>query len=493
MIKLDNRNQLTSKQNNVDNSSQKLNTDDFLNYLKQKLTNSFDVTFREIQTNKGIIYAAFDGISTDKNYISEHIIEPIMRYKNIGDDVEQIKKEVISANTIVDIERKEDGLLFLLSGCVILIFPFLNRIISVEAKGYTKRSIDIPLTEAVIKGPRQGFVEDLATNVSQIRRIIKNSDLKFEKLVIGNKSNTYVAMAYINGLAPQKLVDQIREKLTNLDHDFIIESNYIEEKLKAKNTAFDTIGYTEKPDIAASKISEGRVAIIIDGSPFVITAPHFFVETFQAPDDYYLNVLTANLARWLRYFAFGISTLLPGFYVALVTYHFSLIPSVFTFRLAVSRAGIPFPTIIEVYMLFSFFMIIREGSIRLPQPLGSSMSIVGALILGDALVASALASNVTLIVIALSSITSFLVPRNYGALSVWAIIIIFLSSVLGLPGFYIGFILLCSHITGLNSCGYPYVYPIGTKGEFKFRDTVFRGYLNKVGVNVFKENEKVKK
>ncbi|OGO78003.1 MAG: spore gernimation protein GerK [Clostridiales bacterium GWB2_37_7] len=470
-----------------------MNADDFLNYLRQRLTNSFDVSFREIQTDKGIIYAVFDGIATDKNYVSEFIIAPLMKCKSIGDDVEKIKKEVISANTIIDVAKKEDGILFLLSGCVLLILPFFNRILSIEAKGYKNRNISIPVTEAVIKGPRQGFVEDLATNASQIRRIIKNADLKFEKLVIGNKSNTTIAMVYINGLAPQKLIDQVRENLTNFDLDFALSSNYIEERLKAKYTAFDTVGYTEKPDVAASKIAEGRIAILSDGTPFVITVPYFFAETFQAPDDYYMNIFFANMARWLRYFAFGLATLMPGFYVALVTYHFSLIPSVFTFRLAVSRAGIPFPTIIEVYMLYSFFMFVREGSIRLPQPLGSSMSIVGALILGDALVASALASNVTLIVIALSSITSFLVPRNYGALSIWAIIIIFFSSLLGLPGFYIGFILLCSHITGLKTCGYPFAYPLGTLKEFKFRDIVVRGRLDKMATSVFAENKKVKR
>ena len=484
---------LTNQQAQQNNSEQKLYADDFLNYLRQRLVNSFDVTFREIQTNKGVIYAVFDGISTDKNYISEFIIAPLMRCMSVDDDIDKIKKEVISANNIIDVTKKEDGILYLLSGCAILIFPYLNKILAVEAKGILNRKIDIPVTEAVVKGPRQGFVEDLATNAYQIRRIIKNSDLKFEKMVLGSKSNTYITMVYINGIAPQKLVNQVRENLKNFDQDFVHSSNDIEERLKAKYTAFDTVGYTEKPDIAASKISEGRVAIIIDGTPFVITVPHFFVETFQAPDDYYMNIYFANTARWLRYFAFGAATLLPGFYVALVTYHFSLIPSVFTFRLAVSRAGIPFPTIVEVYMLFSFFMFIREGSLRLPQPLGSSMSIVGALILGDALVASALASNVTLIIVALSSITSFLVPRNYGALSIWAIIIILLSSLLGLPGFYIGFILLCSHITGLQSCGYPYAYPIGTRKEFKFRDTVFRGPLNKVGVSAFAENKKVKK
>lgn len=484
----------TTNQQDVQNSGEpKLYTDDFLNFLRKRMENSFDVNFREIETKKGLLYLVYDGIASDKNYISEFIIVPIMRHRHMDYDLDVLKKEIISANGMIDIVNKEDGLLKLMSGFAILIIPHLNRIVAIEAIGYKTRPISIPVTEAVIKGPREGFVEDLATNASLIRRLIKNGDLKFERLVIGQKSNTNVAMVYMNGIAPQRLVDYIRENLTTFNLDFVFSANYVEERLKAKYTAFDTVGYTEKPDIAASKIAEGRVAIITDGTPFVITAPYFFLEGFQAPDDYYMNIFFSNLVRLLRYFAFGIATLLPGFYVALVTYHFSLIPTVFTFRLAVSRAGIPFPTIVEVYMLYSFFLFIREGSIRLPQPLGSSMSIVGALILGDALVASALASNVTLIVIALSSITSFLVPRYYGPLSLWGLMIIFFSSVLGFPGFYIGFIMFCSHISGLKTCGYPYVYPLGTVKELHYRDIVFRGFLNKVGVSIFAKNKKVKK
>jgi spore germination protein KA len=487
------KNVSTNQQTDQNDNELKLYALDFLNCLKERLAGGFDVSFREIQTDQGIIYVVFDGITTDKSYISEFIIAPIMRCGSICDDIERLKKQIISANSILDIINADDGILKVLSGFAILIIPFLNKILAIDAKGYKNRNIEIPVTEAVIKGPRQGFVEDLATNASQIRRIIKNVDLNFERLVVGKKSNTNIAMVYINGIAPQSLVDHVRQSLTTLDLDFMFSSNYVEEKLKAKYSAFDTVGYTEKPDIACSKIAEGRIAILTDGSPFVITVPHFFLETFQAADDYYMNIFFANLVRVLRYFAFGIATLLPGFYVALVTYHFSLIPTVFTFRLAVSRAGIPFPTIVEVYMLYSFFLFIREGSIRLPQPLGSSMSIVGALILGDALVASALASNVTLIVIALSSITSFLVPGNYGALSIWGIMIIFFSSILGFPGFYIGFIIFCSHISGLQSCGYPFVYPLGTVKELNYKDIVFRSYLNKIGASVFTKNKKVKK
>ncbi|MDF2892577.1 MAG: gerKA2, partial [Clostridia bacterium] len=238
--------------------------------------------------------------------------------------------------------------------------------------------------------------EDIIVNLTQVRRRIKNPMLKLEPFSMGKKSNSLIVLAYIEGTTPYGLVELLRKSLRDIEEDYVLSSNFIEERLKAKHTAFDTIGYTEKPDIAASKLSEGKVVIFVDGTPIAVVAPSFFLESFQTPDDYYLNKYISNMARLLRWGAFAIATLLPGFYIALVCYHTNLIPTIFVFRFAAARAGIPFPTSVEVVMLSLFFMLIREGSVRLPQPLGSSISIVGALILGDALVKSALASNITL-------------------------------------------------------------------------------------------------
>jgi spore germination protein KA len=460
-----------------------------IDYIKVKLKNSYDVKFREIQCKLGIIYGVFIDDLCDSKFISEYIFNPLIQ-KNIETvDLEYIKKEVLPANSIGDINSNEEAISHILSGDLVLIFSFANKAIYCEAKGYVRRSVGIPVTENVIKGPREGFVEAFADNVSLIRRKIKNSDLKFETVTLGNKSNTVTVICYIEGVAPKKLVDYIRNKVNNINIEFVLDSNYIEEALKNKSTAFDTIGTTEKVDIAASKILEGKIAIIVDGTPFVITAPHFFVDNFQTPDDYYSNKYFGNISRIMRIFSFFLATLLSGLYMAFSTFHFSLIPTVFAVKLAIARAGVPLPTVVELLLMTFFFQLLREAGIRLPQPVGQAMSIVGALILGDAAVGAGLASQSTVVIVALSSISSFLVPKLYGALSMWNVIIILFSSILGLPGFYISFFILVSHMAGLESCGYPYLFPIGTLETFKFKDVAYRADLGKISNSIFDRDD----
>jgi len=465
-----------------------------IEYVKDKLKNSYDVKYREIECDMGTIYGVFIDDLCDSKFISEYIFNPLIRCKISNVDLEYIKKEVLPANSIGDINSNDEAISHILSGDLVLIFSFANKAIYCEAKGYVRRSVGIPVTENVIKGPREGFTEAFVDNVSLIRRKIKNSNLKFEPLVLGNKSNTVVVLCYIEGVAPKKLVDYIRKKVTNIKLEFILDSNYIEEALKNKNTAFDTIGTTEKPDVAASKVLEGKIAIIVDGTPFVITAPYFFIDNFQMPDDYYSNKYIGNLSRVTRIISFFAACLLSGVYLALATFHFSLIPSVLAIRYAVSRADIPLPTVIELLLMTFFFQLLREAGIRLPQFIGQAMSIVGALILGDAVVGVGIASQSTVVIVALSSISSFLVPKLYGALSIWNIIIIFFAAVLGLPGFYIGFFIFIAHMAGLESCGYPYLFPFGTLESFKFKDIFYRKDLNNISNSIFDKddyNEKI--
>jgi hypothetical protein len=457
--------------------------------IKDSFANNFDIVYRELQTNRGTIHIIFDGIMCDSIFVSDFILRPLMECKDIGDDIDRIMSGILVAKTIRFADSIDIAIVKILSGDAIVLFPGIDKIVACDAKGYSTRSIDIPMAETVLKGPREGFTEDIISNITQIRRRIKNPMMKFEPFQMGGKSNILVVMSYIEGTTPQRLINLIRKSLQGINEDYVLSSNFIEERLKAKHTAFDTIGYTEKPDIAASKLTEGKVVILVDGTPIAITAPSFFVEAFQTADDYYSNKYISNIARLLRWGAFAIATLLSGFYIALVCYHTNLIPTIFVFRFAAARAGIPFPTSVEVVMLSLFFMLIREGSVRLPQPLGSSISIVGALILGDALVKSALASNITLIVIALSSICSFLVPKTYGAITMWNFIILFFASIIGLPGFYIGFILLVSHLAGLDSCGYPFLYPLGTLKVLHLKDLLVRDDLDKISNNVFEKNE----
>ncbi len=462
-----------------------------LGHIKERLKNNFEINYRDIGIDKNIIHIIYDNSICSSKLISEFIISPLIININNLTTMEKVKNEIILSTSIGDVLSEDDAIEHILSGDVILIFDFLKASIYCEAKSYIKRSITIPPTESVLKGPREGFNEILNDNISCIRRRIKDSNLKFENIILGEKSKTSVALAYIEGNAPEKLICYIRKKVNKVSPDFIIYSNQIEEGLKCKRTPFDTVGYTEKPDIIAQKLGEGKVAILVDGTPFVSVVPFFFIENFQAPDDYTMNKFVANLGILLRFLSFFISTLLPGLYIALFTYHFNLIPYIFVFRMAESRAGVPFPMIVEVILLIIFFQILREAGVRLPQPIGPTLSIVGALILGDAVVKSGLASHVTVLVVALTSISSFLLPTLSVAIFIWNLVLLIFSASLGLPGFYTGFVLLCSHLAGLTSCGYPYLYPLGTLNIFKYKGIIFRGDLDKINEYIFiKDDDK---
>lgn len=452
----------------------------YLNYIYSKLKSNSDFKKRTISSISGDIHLLFIDNLCDSKFISEYLVAPLVNMNKKTIDSNVIKEKVLYGNSIGPVKSKEDAIIHILSGDVVIIFENMENVIFCEAKGFSKRGIQIPITEAVLKGPKEGFNESIMDNISLIRRRIKSPDLKVEFFVIGKDTHTTTALIYMEGKAPENLISTLKSTIKNIDANFILDSNYIEEKLKPKRTAFDTIDYTEKADVASSKILQGRAAVLVDGTPFCITAPYFFIENFQVPDDYYLNQIYANIIRIIRFIAFGISALLPGIYVALTTYHFSLIPIEFIFRLATSRAYVPFPTIVEVIIMIFFFQLLREAGIRLPQPIGQSMSIVGALILGQSAVSAGLTSQSTVIIIALASICSFLIPKLYGGLLVWCVIILLMSSLIGIVGFFMGLFMMCSHLASLDSCGYPFILPLGTGKQLKYKDLLYRSNLKNI-------------
>lgn len=457
---------------------------DNVNNIKKRFEGAFDVKYREIMTSLGLCTLVFIDDLCSTQFISEYIVTPLKRREFQCKSIEDIITNVLDINIVGYSKDLEDAISHVLSGDVVLLFAEQDKIIFCEVKGFVRRSVAIPVTEAVVKGPREGFTELFVDNVSLIRRKVKDSNLKFEPLVVGEKSKTVVCICYIKDTAPDSLVSKIKETVSNLDIKFLLDTNYIEEELRGQKSVFDTIGYTEKPDEVASKILEGRVAVMVDGTPFVITVPYFFLENFQAPDDYYVNKYFSSLTRVLRWFAFFIGTFLPGIYVAILTHHFSLIPSMFVFRMAVARAGVPLPTIVEVIIMIVAFQLIKEAGLRLPQPIGGAMSIVAALILGEAAVGAGIASRITIIVVAVSTISYFLIPKVYGAMSIWSMIITVVSSFFGLPGFCISSLILISKLGELETGGYSYLFPIGSTDTYKFKDILFRGDLRRISRNI---------
>lgn len=460
-----------------------------LDYVREKFEGNVDVKYRVIQCQNGDITLIFIDNLCDSKFISEYIVAPILINKDNIKNISDITNNSLFAFSIGDVKNDADMLLHILSGDVVIISDFFEAIIFCEAKGYVRRSVAIPITENVVKGPREGFTEAFVDNISLIRRKIKNPNLKFEAVFLGQQSETVVVISYLKDTAPNDLVEDVKAKVKDIDMEFLLDTNYIEDKLRSKRTVFDTVGYSEKADIIASELLHGKVAVIVDGTPFVLTAPYFFYENFQAADDYYLNKYFVNTIRILRWIGFAIAVFLPGIYVALTTYHFSLIPSTFVFRLSLSRAGVPFPTVVELYMMMFFFQILREAGVRLPQPVGQAMSIVGALILGESAVGAGLASEITIIIVALSSISAFLVPKLYGPISIWSVIVVLFSALCGLPGFFVGFFIFISHVGSLETIGYPYISPVRTLRNIKSDDTVFRGELDKIDDDNLKKGD----
>ncbi|AAK78621.1 hypothetical protein BJV85_003367 [Clostridium acetobutylicum] len=460
-----------------------------LKYIKDKLKDNVDVKYRTIDSENGQINIIFIDNLCDSKFISEYIIAPIIRGKDFIKTVSNLESNALLANSIGNVKDKEDMLLHILSGDVVILTNFYDEIIFCEAKGYVRRGVSIPITEAVIKGPREGFTEAFVDNISLIRRRAKNADLKFESVFLGTKSKTVVVLVYLKGTTPEKLVKNIKKQINEITTEYILDSNYIEEKLRHKRTAFDTIGYSEKADIVVNHLFRGKVAVIVDGSPFVAIAPYFFYENFHMPDDYYLNRIVVNCTRVLRWLGFCISTFLPGLYISIITYHVSLIPSVFVFRLAISRSGVPLPTIVELLMMMFFFQVLREAGVRLPQPVGQAMSIVGALILGQSAVEAGLTSEITIIIVALSSISSFLTPNLYGPISIWSVIIALFAAFCGLGGFFTGVFVMIAHIGSLKTVGYLYAFPIGTSKIISHSDRILRGDLQEATDNILQEDD----
>ncbi|MFL0269181.1 spore germination protein [Candidatus Clostridium radicumherbarum] len=463
-----------------------------LEYIKTKLNKNQDVRYKNINLPTGVLTLIFIENLVDKDFINNFIISPLLK-----DQKEQLSIDIIINRTLLCISTAkllhiDDCVHQILSGEVIILSSFSDKVIICNAEKSVHRLVEKSINEPVIKGSQEGFNESISDNINLIRKRVKNQSLKIEEFHLGTDSNSSVILMYIENKAPEKLVNLFNKTINNLKVEYILDTNYIEEELKCKGTDFDTIGYTEKPDILASKLYQGRVAVLVDNCPTAITAPYFFIEYFHAPDDYYLNKNVIDLVRILRVFTFFLTVFLPGFYIALFTHHSSLIPPTFVFKIAESRAGVPFPTIIEVLIMLFFFELTREASKRMPSTIGQSLSMVSSLILGQAAIGAGLASEGTIVIAGIYAITSFINPKLSSITPIWTLMNVAVSGMFGLHGFFIFLILIIAHIASLNSCGYPYLFPIGTPNEFKNKgkDYITRGRLKEISGKIFWRSKK---
>ncbi|TWI57933.1 spore germination protein [Halalkalibacter nanhaiisediminis] len=402
------------------------------------------------------------------------IKQVLQHFPNIISD---IKENVIVVGSAKEATNFEDLFTHLLSGSAILLIEGISKALAIQIEGWEKRAVEEPQSQTVIKGPKEGFTENLRTNTSLIRRRIKSPDLWIDTKQLGRLTKTNTAIAYIKGIVSDKVVDEVYERLERIDIDSILESGNVEELIQdGKFTPFPTIFNSERPDAVAAGLLEGRVAIVVDGTPFVMMVPCFITDFFQSSEDYYQRADMATFLRLLRYLSFFIALLGPAIYISILTFHQEMAPTQLLISLAAQREGVPFPAYIEALMMEFAFEILREAGVRMPRAVGQAMSIVGALVLGTAAVEAGLVSAAMVIVVAITAIANFVIPSINLAITVRLLRfgMMILAASFGFFGIFIGLILMVVHICGLRSFGVPYTAPMAPFILEDQKDAIFR-------------------
>lgn len=451
--------------------------------IQNCLGNSNDVKIREFAFgNEPVINAALvfiDGL-VNSSIITECIMKPLMLCTTQikGNVIEEVQKHIICSGDVTEACDKDKIVESCLAGDTVLLIDGNSCGLIISSKGWDKRSVTEPQTEAVARGPREGFTENYRTNTSLLRRKIRNPALRFDTFTIGEKTRTMVSVVYLKNVADTNLIDEIKRRLRSIQVDSILESGYIEQYIEdAPFSFFPTIGKSEKPDVVAAKILEGRAAILVDGTPFVLTAPLLFTESFQTAEDYYARTLYASVIRLLRFLSFMIAVFAPAFYVACTTFHQEVIPTTLMFTIATARESTPFPAVIEAFILLLTFEILREAGLRLPRPAGQAVSIVGALVMGDAAVAAGLVGAPMVVTIAISAMAQFVTPEHQDAIILLRIVILILAAFLGGYGILLGILGMMIQLASLESFGVPYFAGVAPMHVKDWKDLLIRAPL----------------
>ena len=451
------------------------NLDKNVKKLKQQLT-SDDITFLDIKLHqtKGILVFINDLVNKDS--LGELILRPISFCKENPNEI-QLFEMFLSPEKkqIFEIEKLVDDLLL---GNAILICDGIKIGLSFGLKHFEKRAITEPPTSTVIKGPREGFVESLSTNISMMRRKLKSTKLIFENLIVGEYSSTPIAICYIKGIARKSLVEQVKKRLNKIKIDAVLDSSYISKFLSEhKFSLFKQIGNTEKPDILAGKILEGRVAIFVDGSPIALTVPYLLIEDFQSASDYYNSSYSATVARYIRVISVVIALFLPALFVAAELFHLQLIPLSFLLTIVNSIKGIPLSPSYEMFFTLLIFEILNEASVRMPKYVGMVVSIVGGLVLGETAVNAGIISAPTLMIVALSGICLYTVPELEQTFSVLRIVFLIIAGTLGAYGILIFVALLTIYLISFECYSTPLCAPFSPLILKDMKDGIYKGFL----------------
>ncbi len=434
--------------------------------IKNILDGSCDLLFNEviISGHKAAYLTCEAMVST--SLLPELVFHPLMNL-NLGANSGPNKViEAMNSTLIICTEKANENkygniIIRLLSGFIIFFVDGADQAVAIGAQGFEKRGIDEPSSEINLNGSHEGFVETIRVNMSLIRRKMKTPYLKFEMFKLGSKSKTDICLAYLRDRVSMKMINSIKKKLEKTDLETILSSGYIEPFLEGKRRGiFPNISTTERPDKICSKLIEGRAALIVDGTPFVIIIPYLFAENFQTIDDYSQKPYYVTFIRIVKYAAFLISMLLPGVYVGIANFHPELINSTLLINLAESENGVPFPLALEAIVVLIAYELIREAGLRLPKAVGGTVSIIGGFIIGDAAVQSGLISTPLLIAVAFAATAAFVIPNLYQPITIFRMLFVVAGGLGGLYAIALLFAVVIMNVCSMEDFGIPATAPI---------------------------------
>ena len=446
--------------------------------LIELFNNSSDFVINEFVTlaNTNVFVAYINGL-IDKDALNENILYPLMNELVSPMDI----KNTIYISGIGECDSMDDAVMTITSGQVVLFHEGSEIAYMLNLCNYAKRAIVESASEQVLRGPKEAFIEDIFVNKTMIRRKIRNRNLVFDDYIFGEQTNTRVSIVYIDGIVNPDILAELKARLKKIKIDAVLDGHYLEEFIDdAPKSLLPTLYNTEKPDVAAAKILEGRIAILCDGSPNVMALPCIFVENLMTAEDYYVKPLYAIYFRVIRGLSFFVSIMLAGVYISLISFHQEMIPTKLLISIAGQREGVPLASFLEALLMIMFFEILKEAGLRLPKPVGQTVTLVGGLVIGQAAVEAGLVSAIMVIIVSASGITEFVNPALKQIVIIYRLILFVLGSAFGLFGVTCGFIILVLHMVSVKSFGVPYLYPIAPYDKEGMKDVLRRSPLKKL-------------
>ncbi len=437
---------------------------------------SDDVIFFDFEAGDKAAFCVYVDSITDKELLGLEVIAPLTK-ADASKSILNLSKRITLAN-IKTIDKINDAAQEVLNGNTAIFIDGKKKAVTVDLKKFEVRAISEPPTGLAVRGPRNGFTESIKSNLSLVRRYLKSSDLKVENFEKGQYTHTSIAFVYIDGIARPEIIDKVREKIKAINVDGIPDSSYVAKLLSERKTSlFKQVGSTERPDVLIERMLEGRVGIIVDGSPFALTLPYLLIEDFQAAEDYYISQYRANLVRALRVVAMIFSILLPAVFVAAQLFHLQIIPLNFLLTIVNGIKEIPFSPSLEMFFVLLIFELLNETSVRMPKYVGMALAVVGALVLGETAVNAGIVSTPAILIMALSGISIYAIPEIVETTSVLRFVYLLIAGSLGGYGLIALTAFIVLYLASADNYGAPYLAPYSPVLLNDFQDGL---YMNNV-------------